>query len=467
MSVDVAIIGGGVSGLAAAFALKRRGHSVVVLERAARPGGNAFSERSGGFLMEHGPSTVNEISAPALALNHTLGLERERCGLGLGVRNRYLVDGAGLAGIAAHPFGFFTAGYLSLAAKLRLMVEAFVPRRADGGEETVAQFCTRRFGAEFTARIMDPLVGGIYAGSAGSLSVSAIFPRLVEMEREYGSLIRAVIAKRMKGGRMPGRRLYSWRSGIAVLPRALAASLGESVKTGVTVRRVRPDSGGYRIDAGRAGTLSAGAVVLATQPHVAASMLEALAPDAAAAAAGIEAPPLAVVFVGYRREQVAHPLDGLGFLAAPGEGRAITGAQFCSTMFPGRAPEGFVSIAGYFGGARNPALGALPRGELVAIARAEFGDLIGARGEPVIANVRHWPAGLPQYGLGHARRIALLEAVSQDRPGLYVTGNYLHGPSVADCVALAQDTTAAVHEHLLDRAGAVAGTGRRVGAGDA
>ena len=467
MTIDVAVIGGGVSGLSTAFALKRKGHSVVVLERAVRPGGNAFSERIGGFLMEHGPSTVNAISAPALALNHALGLEAERCELGSAVQNRYLVDGGQLAGIPVHPFGFFTAGYLSLAAKLRLMMEPFVPRHADETEETVAQFCARRFGAEFSARIMDPLVGGIYAGSAASLSVSAIFPRLVEMEREYGSLIRAVIRKRLKGGRMPGRRLYSWRNGIAALPLALAASLGEHVRAGVVVRRVRAHREGLAIDTGRSGTLTARAVVLATQPHVAAGLLEGLAPAAAEAAARIEAPPLAVVFLGYRREQVAHPLDGLGFLAASGEGRAITGAQFCSTMFPGRAPEGFVAISGYFGGARNPALGALPRGELIAIARAEFGDLLGASGEPVIANVRHWPAGLPQYGLGHARGVEHLKSVSQAQPGLYVTGNYLHGPSVADCVALAQDTAAAVHDELLDRAGAVIGTDRRVGAGDA
>lgn len=467
MTIDVAIIGGGVSGLATAFALKRNGHTVTVLERSIRPGGNALSERIGGFLMEHGPSTINAISAPALALNHALGLEPERCELGGGVRHRYLADGDRLASIPVHPLGFFTGDYLSLTAKLRLVLEPLVPRRADSVEETVAQFCARRLGAEFTARVMDPLVGGLYAGSAASLSISAIFPRLVEMEHEHGSLVLAAIRKKLKGGRMPGRRLYSWRKGIAALPRALADALGDAVQTGVVVRRVRPDRGGFRVEAGRSGTLTARAVVLATQAHVAAGLLEGLAPDAAEAAARIEAPPLAVVFLGYRREQIAHPLDGLGFLAAPGEGRAITGAQFCSTMFPGRAPDGAVAIAGYFGGARNPALGALPRGELIALARAEFSDLLGADGDPVIANVRHWPAGLPQYRLGHARGVAHLRAASRSQPGLYVTGNYLHGPSVADCVTLAQDVAAAVRDHLRDRAGSSTIAVRRAGVGGA
>jgi oxygen-dependent protoporphyrinogen oxidase len=251
---------------------------------------------------------------------------------------------------------------------------------------------------------------------------------------------------------MPGRRLFSWRDGMGSLPRALAAQLGPVVRTGVAVRRILPHSRGFRVDAGAAGSLEARAVVIATQPHVTAALLEGLDAQAAAAAAAIEAPPLAVVFLGYHRRQVAHPLDGLGYLTPAAEGRALTGALFCSTMFAGRAPEHHVALAGYIGGSRAPDLARLPRDEVVDLARAEFKDLIGARGEPVVARVRQWPQGLPQYRPGHDQRIRVLTAGEHRKPGVFVTGNYLRGVSVAACLDQAAETAALVHEYLPDLA---------------
>lgn len=446
--IDVAVIGGGVSGLAAAYELRCRGYGVTVLERQARPGGNAVSERFGGFLMEHGPSTMASESESARDLSRRLGLEAGRRDLGDGVRRRYLVGGGALQGIPVDPFGFLRADYLSLGARLRLVTEFAVPRGPAGREETVAEFCARRFGREFVDRVIDPLIGGIYAGRADRLSAAAAFPRLVALERECGSITFGMLRARWRGGRMPGSRLFSWADGIGALPRALAARLGEAVRTGVAVRRVRPVPGGYRIDAGPAGSFTARAVVVATQPHVAARLLEGVDAAAADAAGGIAAPPLAVAFLGYRRQDVGHPLDGLGFLVPRAEGRSITGAQFCSTMFPGRAPAGHVAIAGYFGGDRAPELALTPGPELIDLARAEYRDLLGAKGEPVVARVRHWPRGLPQYGLGHGERVAALASLGERRPGAYVTGNYLAGPSVAVCLGQALETAAEVDRHL-------------------
>jgi oxygen-dependent protoporphyrinogen oxidase len=225
----------------------------------------------------------------------------------------------------------------------------------------------------------------------------------------------------------------------------MAGGLGDAVRTGVAVRRIRRAAGGFRVDAGPAGGFHARAVVIATQPHVAAELLDGVDTVAAMAAGGIEAPPLAVVFLGFRRSQVDHPLDGLGFLAPEAEGRNLNGAQFCSTMFPGRAPEGFVSVAGYFGGDRAPHLARLPKNDLIELALSEFRDLIGARGDPAVARVRHWPVGLPQYRIGHPERVACLQNAGGRQPGLFVTGNYLDGPSVGTCLGLAKETAAAVH----------------------
>ncbi|MEE8444718.1 MAG: protoporphyrinogen oxidase [Alphaproteobacteria bacterium] len=460
MTVDVTIIGGGVSGLATAWELKAAGYSVALLERQARPGGNAVSERIGGFLMEHGPSTVDARAEAALDYSRTLGLEGERCRLGAGVRNRYLVGGGVLKGIPAHPLGFLRSDYLSLAGRLRMLIEPAIPRGKAGVEESIADFCARRFGAEFSSRVMEPLVRGIYGGDAATLSIGAVFPALLAFEQRHGSIARGVMQSRWAGRKMPGRRLYSWRDGVGSLPRALAARLGNSIHTGVAVRRITRMGSLFRIDTGRDGMLSARAVVLATQPHVAAQLLDRLDDMAADAAGGIDAPPVAVVYLGYRREQVDHPLDGLGFFAARGEGRGLNGAQFCSTMFDGRAPQGHVAIAGYFGGDGAPDLGRgpAPAPELMALAREEFADLLGAHGEPVVARVRHWPRGLPQYRLGHAARVQVLNHLPDRVPGLFLTGNYFDSPSIGACLARARDVAARVQ---LETASSVSCPARR------
>jgi protoporphyrinogen/coproporphyrinogen III oxidase len=449
--VDVTVIGGGISGLATGYMLRRQGWDVLVLERQARAGGNAISERAGGFLMEHGPSTVNATIPEALALSSDLGLEASRCDLGDAVRNRYLVKDGELSGISAHAMGFLLSDYLSPGGRLRLLSEPLIPRRKTSGEETVADFCRRRFGAEFVERIMDPLVGGLYAGMADSLSVSAIFPRLVEMERRFGSITWAVFRALLLRKSMPGKRLYSWRDGIGALPGALAVQLGPSLRTGVSVRRLIAAPGGFLVDTGRGGKIRTRAVAIAAQPHVAAGLLEDVAIDAAAAAGEIAAPPLAVVFMGFKRSQVEHPLDGLGFLTPVKENRTLTGAQFSSVMFPGRAPDGHVALTGYLGGARSPELGRLRTDEAIDLARAEFRDLLGARGDPVIARARHWPRGIPQYEIGHSARLSHLERLGETAPGLYVTGNYFDGPSVGACVARAAKTVAAMDGFLLEK----------------
>ena len=452
MTLDVAVIGGGVSGLAVAYELVSRGHEVVVLERQVRAGGNAVSERIGGFLMEHGPSSVN-VASPVTALSGTLGIDGLRCDLGPQVCHRYLTGGGRLHQVSTHPFGFFSSGYLSLRARLRLLTELFVPpggaqTEEAGTEESVADFWSRRFGAEFTERVIDPLVGGLFAGRAAELSMPAVFPALLEMERRHGSITRAVLRRRLAGAKMPGRRLHSWADGIGTLPAALARALGPALRTGVAVRRIRVHPGGFRIEAGAAGVIEARSVVIATQPHVAATLLDGLDDVAAQAAAAIDAPPLAVVFLGFRRAQVDHPLDGLGYLTPQCEERALTGALFCSSMFPERAPEGHVALAGYVGGARAPEAALAAPEDLIAETRAEFRDLLGARGEPVLARVRQWPRGLPQYRLGHGRVVAALHESHARRPGLFVTGNYLTGPAVGACVAKGLETAAWVHRFL-------------------
>jgi oxygen-dependent protoporphyrinogen oxidase len=271
------------------------------------------------------------------------------------------------------------------------------------------------------------------------------------MEQTHGSITRAIL-KAHKGSE-PGRRLYSWPGGIGSIPRALARMLEDRVRTGVSVLKLRRVGAGFEMHTS-AGTLRARAVVLAVQPHVAAGLLAPLDPEGADAAGDITAPPVNVVFLGYRREQIAHRLDGLGFLATKDPRRIISGAQFCSTMYAGRAPAGHVSISAYSGGARNPDLGQLSEADLVARTHAELADLLGIKGPPVLHRTRRWPLGLPQYTLGHQARVAAIAAISRRQPGLFVTGNFLHGVSVANCLSAAILTAAGVARALSPSAGA-------------
>lgn len=436
MTHDVAVIGAGVSGLATAHELTRQGRDVVVLERQVGVGGNAISERIGGFLMEHGPSTMNAAVPEALEVAQDLGLAGSSVELGANVRKRYLLDAGKLSGISVHPLGFFTSGYLSLPARLSMLAEVLRPRRAAPADESIYDFTRRRFGDEFARKVMDPLVAGLFMGDSTMLSVGAVFPRLVEFERKFGSVTRAVMNARR--GSHPGRRLFSWPGGIGTLPRRLAQQLGARIYTGTTVRRIAPLSSGFDVETASSGTVRARSVVLAVQPHVAAALLDKVDPQAAGAAGGIAAPPIGVVYLGYARAQVSHPLDGLGFLSTRDDSRAVTGALFCSTMFEGRAPEGCVAISCYVGGARNPGLARLPGNDMIALAHEELSGVLGIKGQPVLSRVRHWARGLPQYHLGHPDRRKVLESTDERIPGLILTGNYLQGVSIANCLASAR-----------------------------
>jgi len=448
MTYDAAIIGGGVSGLACAYNLKAKGYNVLVIERQVKAGGNAQSERiGGGFLMEHGPSTMNPIIAEANEFSTLLGLDPQRLELGAGVKRRFLVDNGKLNGVGVHPFAFLTSNYLSISAKLRLMMEPLIRRQDSQIDETVEDFVSRRFGREFATRIMSPMVSGIFTGCADELSVKSIFPKLYEFEQRYGSITLGVLAKKDKG-KMPGSRLFSWKNGIGVLPSNLAKRLGNSLITGVDVRKISKNQMGFCIDVGKSGKIQANAVVFATQPHVTAQLLDGLDSHAANAASKITAPPVSVVYMGYKRGQIDHPMDGLGFLAARDENRRLLGAQFCSTMFEGRAPAGHVSMAAYVGGTANPELAGLSPDELQNLAHNEFKDLLGIKGAPVISRVRHWNRGLPQYRIGHEDIVKDIKSMNQRMPGLYATGNYFSGPSIACCLKQAGDTAKDVSSYL-------------------
>lgn len=442
---DVIVIGGGVSGLTTAHDLVAQGFDVQILERQVRIGGNAISEKFDGYLMEHGPSTLNASVTGAMERIGALGLEASAEDLGPNVRKRFLVDRGEIASISVHPLGFFMSGYLSFNARISLAAEFMRPRKNDDAEETIYDFTARRFGAEFADKIIDPLAAGLFMGDARKLSIEGAFPKLVEMERKHGSILRGVM--KAKRGNAPGRRLFSWKNGMGSIPAALATLLKGRIHTGMTVMKITPTPSGFTI-ATNDGTLQSRAIVLAVQPHVAAMLLEDIEPETAQAAREISAPPIGVVFLGYRREQVQHPLDGLGFLSTKSDQKTISGAQFCSTMFEGRAPDGHVSISCYTGGARNPALAGVSDADLVADVARELSELLGIKGQPAVMRTRRWTRGLPQYEVGHKARREVLGSANTRLNGVFLTGNFMNGVSIANCMQAASETALCVADML-------------------
>ena len=450
MTCDVAIIGGGISGLTTAYDLHRRGFKVVVLERQQRIGGNAISEMINGFLMEHGPTTLNAMVPQALTLAGELGLTDQQLDLGKAITKRYLRQGDELHGIGINPAGFLLSPYLSPRGRLSLLLEAFRARKSDNEDETIAAFASRRFGAEFATRVMDPLVAGMFGGDAEKLSMNAGFPTLREMEQTHGSVTRGIL--KAKRGSEPAKRLFSFRHGVGTLPQSLGAVLGKAVRTGVTVTSLARGgvggTGGYKISTHKHGTLSAKSVVLAVQPHVASQLLAPLDSQGATVTSQIDAPPMSVIFLGFKRQQIAHPLDSLGFLSVKDKGGIITGAQFLSTMFENRAPEDHVAIAAYVGGVRHRDVAIIKPDDLIGQVQGELASLLGIKGAPVVSRCRQWARSLPQYELGHTEKVAVLNSLHQRHPGLYLTGNYIGGVSIANCIKSARKTADQIDDYL-------------------
>jgi len=446
---DVAVIGGGISGLVAGYELSKRGHKTIVLEQSPWPGGNAVSERFDGFLMEHGPCTVSAMRPAPRKLAEELGMDNAICTLGSGIKRRYLTKNDRLASMGTRPQDIFLSGYLSPWARMRLLMEPFIRPCRQTSEETVGDFSRRRFGQEFTKKIADPFLSGLYAGDIERSSMIDLFPQLVGLEQQFGSVLRGMIARSRVKKPQQGGKLYSWHQGVATLPKTLANRLGaRGIRTGFEVTGISRVKTGFRIASKQAGALTCRAVVIATPPHAAAALLEEIARDRCEAVASIAAPPIAVVFMGFRRDEIAHPLDGIGYLTPSHAGRAVTGVHFNSTMFPARAPEGYVALTAYIGGAHAPSLENLSATVLTELALEEFRDLLGVTSPPVVSRVRCWRKGIPEYRIGHQDILSEIDNIAEETPGLFVTGKYLRGPAIGACVETAQTIAARAHQHL-------------------
>jgi len=457
--LDCLVVGAGISGLASAWFLARRGARVRVLEAANELGGVMHSVRDNGFLVETGPNSTLARGGAFDELVHGLGLAPELLVANPAASRRYVVQRGAPVALPGNPLAFFTTPIFSLGAKLRLFTEPFHGRARE--EESIARFVRRRLGPEFLDWAIDPFVSGVYAGDPERLSVRAAVPKIYALEAQHGSLIVGALSRMLHGragGPQPGGRLVSFRGGMQTLPVAIARELGERVVPGAAVTGLSRAGDGWLVQtAGREHR--ARQVVLALPAYAAAKLLEPLSADAARELAAIVYAPIAAVGLGFRRTQIRHALDGFGMLIPRRENRKTLGVLFSSTLFPGRAPDEHALLTAFLGGARHPGIGQADDDAVVGQILADLRPLLGIEGAPVMTRVTRWARAIPQYELGHLERLARLDAALAALPGLRLRANYRDGISVADCVENAR-RQAETFERPAPRLAAVPSAGR-------
>ncbi len=455
--LEVAVIGAGVTGLTLAHLLDRQGIPVRVYEAQSRPGGAIRTSHEGGFLIEHGPNSAQDTTPLLHQLFAGLGIADQLEYASPAAKNRYVVRGGKLHAVPLGPPALLGTRLFSGAAKLRLLVEPFVRRSDPEQDEDLAHFVERRLGREFLDYAIDPFVSGVFAGLPEKLSVRSAFPRLWELEQRYGSLIKgAILGARERRKRQDqskqSAQSFSFKEGLQTLTNALVRALGDKVHTGTPLQVLRQTPEGFALElANHPEVVRARAVVLTIPAHGYEGLELGFDCTAARQAlAQIYYPPVAVVFCGYRRNPMDHPLDGFGFLVPRRENRQILGSLWNSSLFGGRAPEGGLALTVFVGGSRQPEHALWPEDKLLGVVAEELKELLGLQERPDHQALFRWPRAIPQYQVGHQRLMEAVEACERQHPGLYLGGNFRGGISVADCVKSAHT--------LADRvAGALAG----------
>lgn len=439
--LDVVVIGGGIAGLSAAYEVHQRGHSVRVLERTDRSGGVMLTERFDGWTVDAGPDSLLTQKPAAIGLCRELGLG-DRLHPTKTPRTSFVLRGGRLYPLAEGSFLGFPLSATALAkstlfswpGKIRMGLEPFIPKRTDGAEETIGAFVRRRFGSEAASYLADPLLAGIHAGDVERLSARALFPRLIGAEAKAGSVLRAF--RQLKGApASPDGAFMSLPGGTGELAEAVAAALpaGTIQLNGGVTAVTRGEHFTVRTESGE--TVDARAVILAVPAYVAARLLEPLLPDTAALCREIRYASTATVALGYRRDQIAHALNGTGFVVPKIEGSPLLAGTWVSAKWPHRAPDGHVLLRAFFGGGRDPRRLEQSDDTLKTLAHEHMARHLGITGAPLFARLYRWTDRSPQFEVGHLDRVAAIERGLARVPGLLVAGSGFRAIGIPDCVA--------------------------------
>lgn len=466
----ITIIGAGLSGLSAAYLIKRKAAEqglpieLQVLEAENYLGGKILTQEKDGFLCEAGPNGFLDNKPYTLELCQELGIDSQLLRSNDNARKRFIFWGGRLHQLPESPIAFLTSSLLSLKGRLRVIAEYWTPKGPADNEETIADFARRRLGQEALDKLLDPMVSGIFAGDPEKMSLISCFPRIVELEQQYGGLLKAMMAlqKEKKRDRKnqdqpqagpagPGGVLTSFSGGIKTLVEALAQRLEGQAETEASVLSVLRQEQGYLINLKDREPITADIVIAATPAYIATQMFSPLGAALTEPLSKIPYAPMAVISFGYRREKINHSVDGFGYLIPKKENRQILGTLWDSSIFPNRAPEGFVLLRSMAGGARQPDILERSDEELISITKTELKYTMGITAEPDFINIFRWPYAIPQYTLGHPARLQQIEEALASYPGIFLTGNAYRGIGINDCVESAQRVSDKVVAYLQEK----------------
>ncbi len=437
----IIIIGGGISGLSLGYLLHKRYPSMdmVVLESEERPGGKIWSDKVEGFLCESGVNGFLNNKPKTLELASELSLTPLKSSDA--ARKRFIYSGGELHSLPDSPPAFFRSNLLSPWGRIRIIYEILAPKGAED-DESLAEFGRRRLGKEAFEKLIDPMASGIYAGDPEALSLKSCFPRIHELETGYGSLIRALIKLKKKAkkegkaapGAGPGGVLTSFYDGMETLILALRASLGGRIRSKSRVVSLGRNGSRYTVHLQDGSSMESETVVFAAPAHSTSEILKDFDRDLSGALTEIPYPPVSVVCTGYKKERLGHSLDGFGFLVPFRERRRILGTLWDSSIFPNRAPEGYVLLRTMLGGTRSSAIALQNENRLIDIVAGEISDIMGIKVQPDFWKVYFHEKAIPQYNLGHQKRLKLIDDLVVKYKGLHLAGNAYRGISVNDCI---------------------------------
>ena len=437
--VDVAIVGGGISGLSAAYELQRRGRSVRVLEASPRAGGVIRTERFDGWVIDGGPDSMLVQKPAAVSLCRELGIA-DRLVSTLTPRTAYVLRDGRLHQIVEGSFLGFPIKAAALArsslftigGRVRMAAELLAPASNSDEDESIASFARRRFGQEAVDYLAEPLLAGIHAGDVDRLSVRALFPRLVDAEQQRGSVIRAMRALHVKPS--PQGAFVSLPGGTQELVDTLAAALtpGTIIANAPVTEIGR--AGHFTLQTG-AGPVEARAVILAAPAYVAGRLLRSLDTSLGSLCESIPYASTATVALGYRRDQIGAPMNGSGFVVPRIEGNPLLAATWVTSKWPGRAPDGHVLLRGFLGGGRDPERLNEPDDRLITTVVEELTSLMRISAGPLFTRLFRWTRQSPQFEVGHLSKLATIEERVSRLPGIFITGSGFRAIGIPDCIA--------------------------------
>ena len=444
----IVVIGGGVAGLAAGYLLRQTGRErgvepvLTILEALPEPGGATRTDRISGYTCEWGPNGFLDNEPATLDLVERLGLSESLLSANPRADRRFIYYGGRMRELPLSPPAFLKSNILPLGAKLRMALEYFIPPLRDDIDETVDSFGRRRLGSKFATYLLDPMVSGIFAGNSRELSLAAVFPKMAAMEKTYGGLFKALLAKKREARRAgkntggpagPGGKLLTFKTGMGCLTGTLASELKGAIITSTAAVSLQTEGDRYVVLT-EDRRFQADAVVLACPSYAAAEIIRDLAPEAAGAAGGIPFAPVSVVCHGHPADGLSHDLDGFGVLIPRVEGIRSLGNLWSDSIFPGQAPSDHKLLRTMIGGAHDPGILEHSEEELHSIAHRDHGLLFGTLAEPVFRHQFIHPRGIAQYTLGHLPRIGALDRLERELLGLYFTGASYRGVSVNGCM---------------------------------